>query len=373
MSKLPPRQHYISQALMKRWAEDGKVGVVCLHHRRIATGPMKGLKGLHWVHDLSSDAQETEWGRAENRASYITGELLERLGSDLSDLDAARRFLCNPSNSRALVEFAVLHHSRSLTASLQQLFDGGPKPDSAATEALIQARQGKAQNYYECGIVLGVMPESTPAPLGAVPVFHTADWGDEQIGTSARFLMPLAPRVFIAGNPHMQPGEVKVGAENPGSFRLLMWQVSGQRRNFTTPYLICQPSALAGIATEALTTTVGGALHWLALDHRVGHPDNIAGEHQQTEWRRRLQRHRENQLNLATKALRESTRNRIHDTMKTHGGAMQNELDALGTPICNCSQLYHKEAPEVRAVWGRYMPRVICEAMNGRLPEWVLH
>lgn len=356
---------------MKRWAENDEIGVVCLHHRHAATGPMKSLKGLHWVHDLSSDIQETEWNRSENQASRATDELLDELGPDLSDLDAASRFLSDTSNSQALVEFAVLHHARSLTASLQQLFDDGPKPDSATTEALIQARWDKAQNYHECGIVLGVMPEDTPAPLGAVPVFHTADWGDEQIGSSARYLMPLAPRVFIAGHPSMQPGEVRVQAENPGSFRLLMWQVTGQRRNFLTPYLICQPTALAGIAGEALPTTVGSSSHWLALDHRVGHPDNPGNERQQVQWRRCLQRHHENQLNLTTGALRESTKNRIRGKMKAHGGEMQNELDALGVPICNCSQLYHKEAPEVTNVWERYMPRVICDAMNGRLPEWV--
>ena len=249
---------------------------------------------------------------------------------------------------------------------LQQFFDGRTWADSDAAEAAIRTRWSEAQSYHRCGIVLSVIPADTPVPLGAIPVFNTSDWGGEQLGTTAQFLMPLSPRVIIAGDPTMQPGQVRVGAEDPGRTRLLMWQIAAERRQFTTPYLICEPDALGSIADEALPATVGTHLHWLALQHRVSRPDNPVGKRQQADWRRSLRDH-ERLIQLHTDpTTTNSMKAKYRKSMIEGARELQTSLDEHGVPICNCSQLYHREAPEVAALWERYMPRVICNAMNGR-------
>lgn len=360
----PQRQHYISNSLIKRWADDNdQVGVVCLHHRSTAT-VRRGT--LHLVRGLSSAVEESKWDRIENQASLVTDELTKALGPRMEDLAAAGEFLADPANLAALVDFVVLHHARSLTVPLQQFFDGRRWADSAAAEATIGTRWSEAQSYHGCGIVLSVMPADTPVPLGAIPVFNTSDWGGEEFGTTAQFLMPLSPRVIIAGDPTMQPGQVRVVAEDPGRTRLVMWQIAGARRQFATPFLICEPGALGSIADEALPATVGTHMHWLALQHRVGRPDNPVGNRQQADWRRTLQ-DLERLIQLHTDpTTTNSLRAKYRESLKNGARELQTSLDEHGVPICNCSQLYHREAPEVAALWKGYMPRVICDAMNGR-------
>ena len=360
----PPRQHYISNSLIKRWADDNdQVGVVCLHHRGTAT---VRRDTLHRVRGLSSTVQESAWDRIENQASPVTDELTEALGPQMDDLAAAGKFLADPDNLAALVDFVVLHQARSLIVPLQQFFDGRTRADSAAAEATIETRWSEAQSYHRCGIVLSVMPADTPVPLGAIPVFNTPDWGGEQLGTTAQFLMPLSPRVIIAGDPAMQPGQVRVVAENPGRTRLVMWQIAGERRQFATPYLICEPEALESIADERLPAIVGTHMHWLGMQHRVSRPNNPVRKRQQADWRRSLRNH-ERLIQLHTDpTTTNSMKAKYRESMIEGARELQTSLDEHCVPICNCSQLYHKEAPEVAALWERFMPRVICDAMNGR-------
>lgn len=357
-----PRQHYISRFLIKQWADGaGQVGVVCLHHRRSAT---VSADGLHWVRDLSSPAQESEWNKTESRASRVIDGLMQSLGPHTGDLAAAERFVAESTNLAALVDLVALHHARSLAVPLQQFMDGHKTADSSAAEATIRARRAEAQSYYQCGAVVSVLPAQTPVPLGAIPVFNTADWGGPLLGTSAQFLMPLTPRVVIAGNPAMQPGEVKVIAESPAQPSLLWWQIAGELKQFGTPYLICEPSALEQTASEALSATVGTAMHWHALHNRVDrYASNVDGR-LRADWRKRVQCHEHLQGwhtdPTTTNAMKEKHRNAMIEGAQE----LQASFDAHGIPICSCRWLYHDAAPEVKALWKRFMPQIICDAMQ---------
>ena len=95
---------------------------------------------------MSSTVQESAWDRIENQASPVTDELTEALGPQMDDLAAAGKFLADPDNLAALVDFVVLHQARSLIVPLQQLFDGRTRADSAAAEATIETRWSEAQS-----------------------------------------------------------------------------------------------------------------------------------------------------------------------------------------------------------------------------------
>ena len=361
MSK-KPRQHYISRFLIKQWADNaGKVGVVCLHHRRSAT---VSADKLHWVIDLSSPQQEGKWAEIEDRASRIINELTTSLGPASDDLAAAEAFLTEPTKLEVLIDLAVLHHARSLTVPLQQFLDGHTAADSAAAGATIRQRWTEAQSYHQCGIVVSVLPANTPVPLGAVPVFNTSDWGGEDLGTSARFLMPLTPRVVIAGNPGLKPGQVSVVAESPGMTRLFVWQMVGEVEQFGTPYLICHPSALNQTANEALPRTVGTTMHWLALHNRVNQYDGTVDKRQREEWRRSVQRHQHRQGLHTDPTTTNSMKEKHRAAMFEDARELQASLDDHGIPNCGCSRLNHASGPEVAALWKRFMPQIICDAMR---------
>lgn len=361
MSK-KPRQHYISRFLIKQWADGtGQVGVVCLHHRRSAT---VSADGLHWVRDLSSPAQESEWDKIESRASLVVDELAIALGPHLNNRAAAKKLLSEPTNLKALIDLVALHHARSLAVPLQQFFDGHKTADSAAAEATIRARWAEAQSYHQCGAVVSVLPAHTPVPLGAIPVFNTADWGGPLLGTSAQFLMPLTPRVVIAGNPAMQPGEVKVVAESPAQPSILWWQIAGELGQFGTPYLVCSPSALEQTAIEALSCTVGTAMHWHALYNRVDRYDGTVDSRLRADWRKRVRCHERLQGwhtdPTTTNAMKEKHRNAMIEGARE----LQASLDGHDIPICSCRSLYHDTASEVKALWKRFMPQIICDVMQ---------
>ncbi len=359
-----PKQHYISRFLIKRWADDaGKVGVVCLHHRGAAT---VSAEALHWVRGLSSLQHESKWDAIENRASLVIDDLTASLGPRTDNLAAAETLLNDRTNLDALVDLAVLHHARSLVVPLQQFFDGHKAPDRAAAETTIQQRWAEAQSYHQCGIVVSVLPASTPVPLGAVPVFNTSDWGGEDLGTSARYLMPLTPRVVIAGNPGLQLGQVKVAAESPATPSLLMWQIAGEVKQFGTPYLICPPSALNQIASEALARTVGTAMHWHALYNRVDLYGGTVDKRQRDEWRRHVQRHERLQGLHTDPTTSNSIKSKYRRAMIEDARELQASLDDHGIPICGCRGLNHGNTREVAALWRRFMPQIICAAMRNQ-------
>jgi len=357
-----PKQHYISRFLIKRWADHaGKVGVVCLHHRGSAT---VSAEALHWVRDLSSPQQESKWDARENRASLVIDDLTASLGPRTDNLAAAEAFLTEPTKLKALIDLAVLHRARSLTVPLQQIMDGHKAADSAAAEATIQQRWAEAQSYHQCGLVVSVLPADAPVPLGAVPAFNTSDWGGEDLGTSALYLMPLTPRVVIAGNPDMRPGQVSVIAESPETPSLLLWQIAGEVEQFSTPYLICQPSALRKTAAEALDGTVGTAMHWHALRGRVDLYGGTVDMRQTAEWRRCVQRNEHRQGLHTDPTTTDSMRSKYRRAMIKDARELQASLDEHGIPICACSGLNHGNTPEVAALWRRFMPQIICDAMH---------
>ena len=153
-------QHYISKCLIKRWADDDdKVGVICLHHRSSATVPHKRL---HMVKSAWSLEQEERWDKIENRASPVVDALVAALETHTDDPEAAQqaaeRLLGEGTNFTSLVDFAALHHARSLWVPLQQYWEGRTTLDRTEAEATIEARWEYAQEkYYKCGIDLSVL------------------------------------------------------------------------------------------------------------------------------------------------------------------------------------------------------------------------
>lgn len=238
----PPRQHYITASHIERWADSGgQVAAVCLYHRDTVPVP---FGALHYTRETASSDQETEWSKLEYAAKKVIDGLHAALGESLSDLAAADAYLTDdpsqaetdpdaaacltdyPSRVKTLIDFAVLHHARSLVVPLRHLFGGGGQADAARTSAQIDQRwQDAHRRYHACGIGLVVFAEDS-VPLGAVPVLDAQDWGGRPDGT-AEFIMPLSPHVLICGVPRSErtPGEVRVAAGSADREDFIMWQV----------------------------------------------------------------------------------------------------------------------------------------------------
>ena len=272
-------QHYISRCLIKRWADDNdKVGVTCLHHRSSAT--VSG-KTLHWVKSAWSSEQEKRWARIENQASPVVDALVDALESHADNQKAAQqaaeRLLSDEMNFTSLIDFAALHHARSLWVPLQQYLNGRTTLDRTEAEAASESRWEYAQeSYHKCGIDLSVL--ANPTTLGAVPVFDAQTWGGPKPEAPQQFMMPLAPRVMMFGTPEPDRSEREIRVvieENPLETAFMM-QLRGEPGFFSSPYLICPPSVLGETACAALGHTTGfrGALA-RAADSLRATPDDL--------------------------------------------------------------------------------------------------
>lgn len=171
--------------------------MVCLCHRDTVPVP---FGALYYTRETTSREQETAWSTLEEAAKTVINELHIELGESLSDGAAARAYFAeDPSRVETLIDFAVLHHARSLVVPLRHLF-GGAQADAAKTSAQIDQRwQDAHRRYHACGIEIVVHADDS-VPLGAVPVLDAGDWGDRPDGT-AEFIMPLSPQVLICGAP----------------------------------------------------------------------------------------------------------------------------------------------------------------------------
>lgn len=143
-------------------------------------------------------------------------------------------------------------------------------------------------------------------------MFDAYDWGDRPSGT-ARFMMPLTPRVIIGGTPDWPPGQVRVVPGSADRETLLTFQIGGVAGLFSTPYLICEPSALERTAEAALRLFEGGNWHWQALRDRI---DLCGGSAPGTprlnwrlraDWQQRTDLHARNQglLGITTSPVRQ--------------------------------------------------------------------
>ncbi|WP_428121089.1 hypothetical protein [Candidatus Poriferisodalis sp.] len=356
----PRRQHYISKFLIKRWAdENGDVGVVCTYHRDSAIVP---ADKLHLLRSLSSPEQEDTWGNdIENPAKLALDGLMDSLGPQMTDYEAARDFLSEPENLTPLIDLARLHHARSLAVLAQQFADSRKTPNSAEAEAMIQERWDSTRDYHDCGAVLTVLPSDLPITLGAVPVFDTKIWGPRE-SVAARFMMPLAPRVVINGAMWLPPTQVEIEPERIEHDVLQMLPMAGIFGLFASQWMICEPPALEPTTRAVLELCEGRGTHWRALQDRIATFDNATHE-QQANWHQRLDAYADNQLALKTRALRESVQNRVHDTMIKDACKIQADLDALDASVCACHLHRHGESS---ALWRRFMPQIICDAIRDK-------
>ena len=359
----PQRQHYISKFLIKQWAENGDVGVVCMYHRYSAT---VSYKKLHWVHSLSSPEQEAGWSRCiEDPAKLVLDGLVESLGPQTTDYEAARAFLSEPEHLEALIDLARLHYARSLPVSIRQLINSQGVADSAEAEAMIRERWDNTHDYHDHGAVITVLPAGSPYALGAVPVFDTQTWGPRDT-VDARFMMPLTPRMMINGAMGLPPKQVEVVTEDIGHNLLLPMPMAGEPGLFPSQWMICQPSALRKITAAVLKHSEGRSTHWFALRDRIALCGDNATPEQQTNWQRVRERYEQNQSALETRALRKPVQNRIYETMVKDARELQADLDALDALVCGCSHHRHGEAS---SLWRRFMPQIICDEMPSRPSE----
>lgn len=357
-----PNQHFITKSYMKQWADDsGKVGVVCLHHRGSA---LVSPKGLHHVRDMSSHELENKWSRYEDQAMQVLGEFKMKITPDASDdeLAEAERYLSNPDRLAVLVDFIALHHARSLVVPLQQWIDPTAMGSNAESETAIRERWETVRDHYgRSGIEITVYPEETPVTLGAIPVFDEQDWGVRPPGT-ARFLMPLTPRMVIGGTPDWSPSQIRVipgSVDHETLLALLIGCVPGM---FNTSYLICEPSALERTTETALRLFEGGNWHWYAICNRINLCGSSAPSALRVDWRQRTIRHVRNQGLLGISTTTSPTKRRLRRSMAEDARKIQHDLDGLNVPICACDR--HRSNPEVSALWKATMPQAICDEMR---------
>ena len=361
MPKGEQRQHYITKSLMEHWADaDGNVGVVCLHHRRSAC---VRAESLHWLRKLSSNEREQEWGKIESQAKDVIDELVTKIEEDRDNLTAAQDYLAESPRYKSLVDLAILHHGRSLIVALEQYFNGSETLDSAESEATILQRMDIAQDYHDCGLLVTVVQSDTPSALGAVPVFDTEDWGGYKPGTG-RFMMPLTPRVYIAGTPDKPMGEVEIVKENLDPGHLLWMHVAGEPGQFHTPFLICELSALENTTSMALAMTEGTGVHWHVLHNRLHTYAELIPKTQRYALLRTADRYEAKQAVHRDATTTNSRRAKLRRMMIEDAREVQAGLDSFDVPICACSSPRHDEHPGRAAMWKSVMPQVICEAMR---------
>ncbi len=331
--------------------------MVCLCHRDTVSVP---FGALYYTRETASCEQETAWSTLEDAAKTVINELHTELGESLSDLVAARTYLVEDlSRVETLVDFAVLHHARSLVVPLRHFFGGG-QADAAKTSAHIDQRWNDAhQRYHACGIEIVVHADDS-VPLGAVPVLDAHDWGGRPVGT-AEFIMPLSPHVLICGapDPDMAPGEVRVVAGSAAREDLVDWQVAGAPGVISSPFVVCEPSSAASNSQTARRFAEGGAWHWLVLDDRIGAACN-APPRVRVAWKDRQACQGSDDTMYRSPFATESNRARIRARSAERARLTQLELDDLKVTVCRCA--HYRRDPRTSAAWEQIMPQVVCDA-----------
>jgi len=354
----PPRQHYITASHVKRWADDGgQVAVVSLCHRDTVSVP---FGALYYTRETASDEQETAWSTLEDAAKTAINELHTRLGESLSDLVAADAYLTeDPSRVETLIDFAVLHHARSLVVPLRHFFSG-TQADAAKTSAQIDQRwQDAHRRYHACGIEIVVHADDS-VPLGAVPVLDAHDWGGRPDGT-AEFIMPLSPHVLICGapGPDLTAGEVRVIAGSAAREDFVGWQVAGAPGLISSPFVVCEPSSAASDSQTALSFAEGGAWHRFALEDRVGMAKRARPRYR-VAWKDRQACQRSDDTMYRSPFAAESNKARIRERSAERARLTQRELDDLNVSVCRCA--HYRRNPRTSAAWEQIVPQVVCDA-----------
>ena len=370
MRSKPPRQHYITESHIKRWADDGgQVAVVCLVHRDIVSVP---FGSLHYTRETASGEQETAWSRREDAAKMVIDGLHARLGESLSDLAAATAYLTEdidvpdgPSRVKTLIDFAVLHHARSLVVPLRHIFDGDGQADAARTSAQIEQRwQDTHRRYHACGIEIVVHPDDS-VPLGAVPVLDSQDWGGRPDGV-AEFIMPLSPHVLICGAPppDLTPGQVRVKEGSAVDEDLLYWQVAGAPGLISSPFVVCEPSAALD-AHKVLRLAEGGVWHRFVLEDRIEIAGNVLPR-TRSVWKDRQACQGTAETMHRSPFATETGKAKIREASAERARLTQRELDALNVPVCRCRDRRKPDrrkprSRQISAAWKQIMPQVVCD------------
>ena len=360
------RQHYITKSFIEQWAEDdgegSKVGVVCLWHRaKVLVPPSR----LHSVEDLWSEKLDNSWSDSEGTAVEVIREFEARLGDNDDQFGAAKDYLsgteCSIEEERPiehLMKFVVLHHARSVIVAIRQFMRRNAPLDSSEWETIIgQRSEATWHRYRNCGIQITVYPNDIAIPLGAIPVFDAEDWGGRAPGT-AEFMMSLTPRTMICGSPEFPQGQVEVMSGKIDQETPVIVQLGGVPTEFTTPYLICKPSALEQTSETALRRAEGGNWHWYAIRARIDLCGRSAPDELRADWRRRTSRHDRNQglLGIATSPVKR----RLRETMAEDARKLQKDLDDLDVDVCSCAHYRRNSDDSISASWKAIMPQVIC-------------
>ena len=359
------RQHYITKSFIDQWAEDtsegSRVGVVCLWHRAKVLVPPSSL---HSVEDLWSEELDNSWSDSEGAAVEVIREFVAKLGDNNDQFDAAKSYLSGSECSieegppiEHLMKFIVLHHARSVIVPIRQFMRNAPL-DSTEWETIIgQRSEAVKHRYSNCGFQITVYPNDIAFPVGAIPVFDAEDWGGRAPGT-AEFMMPLTPRTMICGSPELPKGQVEVLSSSVDQETPIIVQLGGVPAEFTTPYLICKPSALERTSTTALGQAEGGNWHWYAIRARIDLCSTSASYELRADWQQRTSRHDRNQglLGIATSPVKQ----RLRNSMAEDAHKLQKDLDDLDVNVCSCAHYRKNPNDSVAASWKAIMPQVIC-------------
>ena len=350
--------------------------MVCLCHRDTVPVP---FGKLYYTRETASGEQETEWSKLEDAAKTVIDRLHTKLGESLNDLAAAHAYLTEDlspvedpsrvedlSRVETLINFAVLHHARSLVVPLQHLFGGG-HADAAKTSAQIDQRwQDAHRRYHACGIEI-VVHAGDSVPLGAVPVLDAHDWGARPDGT-AEFIMPLSPHVLICGapGPDLTPGDVRVVAGSGAREDLVSWQVAGSPGLISSPFVVCEPSAAARDSQTALRFAEGGAWHWFVLDDRIELASDASPRYR-VAWKDRQACQGSDNTMYGSPFATETNKANIREKSAERARQTQRELDALDIDICQCK--HYRQNPRTSAAWEQIMPQVVCDAARRKRNE----
>ncbi len=365
------RQHYITSSLIDQWAEDTsegrKVGVVCLWHRaKVLVSP----GGLHCFEDLWSEALDNSWSGSERAGITAVRELGAKLGDNNVQFGDVEVYLSGTECSveeesplERLMKFVVLHHARSVIVPIRQFMKDAPL-GSTKWEAIIGQRSEDAgQRFRNCGFQVTVYPNDVAIPLGAIPVYDAEDWSGRAPGT-AEFMMPLTPRTMICGSPELPLGQVEVKSGIIDQETPIIVQLGGVRDEFTTPYLICRPSALEHTAETALGQTEGGNWHWFALGARIDLCGMSAPHKLRADWVQRMDRHERDQSlhRIATSPVKR----RLQARMAEDARKIQKDLDDLEADVCACAHYRDHDDDSISASWKAIMPQVICDEVRSQ-------
>ena len=360
------RQHYITKSFIDQWAENTsegwKVGVVCLWHRaKVLVSP----SSLHSVEDLWSEEQDNDWGASEGKAVEVIREFQAALGDNNDQFRAAESYLSGPERTieeespiEHLMKFIVLHHARSLIVPIRRFMEPNAPLDSTEWQTIIGQRSEAAwYRYSNCGFQITVYPTDITIPLGAIPVFDAEDWGGRAPRT-AEFMMSLTPRTLICGSPELPQRQVEVMSGNIDQETPIIVQLGGVPTEFTTPYLICKPSALEQTSEMALRHAEGGNWHWYAIRARIDLCGTSAPDELRADWQQRTSRHDRNQglLGITTSPVKQ----RLRETMAKDARKLQKDLDDLDVDMCSCAHYRRNADGSISASWKALMPQVIC-------------